>query len=541
MQNKPIICKNCQSQIDKDIFKKNLNVCPNCNFHFYMGAKERALSCFDKDSIKALDLTKFLAKREKDTQFVYYKNDIKKAKEKTGLDSAIYAGEAKISGMNICFAIMDFGFIGGSFGHLEGLVLAQISAKAIKKKLPLIVFTASGGARMQDNIASLEAMRLASANAHKMRQLGIAIIVVMTNPTSGGITASIGSFGNIIIAEPKSFVGFTGPSVAFDTIGEKIDPYLQRAEGALECGQIDLILHRKNIQSALANFVYVYTFKKGKNSLSRFLLKKSAFRKNNKKLKALLKARSKNQNEFLGQYDNPYELVKFIRSNNHISSGEIANTVFDPIIELHGDRISSDDKAVFAGLGFIESLPYFVVYFNKGQNLAQNLEYGFGMAKAGGYRKILRILKEAEFAKIPLICFIDTPGAYPGSSSEKENSAAAIAELTGLLSNAKIPVISFVTGQGGSGGAVALASPNNLHMLDFSFFSVISPEGCSSILRSKNLNAEACANKLEIKAEDLLEKGFAQSVIYSYAKDEADYKANAVEVYATQIRRKIKN
>ncbi|MBN2650894.1 MAG: hypothetical protein JXR63_00825 [Spirochaetales bacterium] len=527
-----ILCKSCKALV---AVQENSYICPHCDYHFRVPALARAQMTFDAGSVRPLNISALLSHEKVQSIFPNYIEDLDSARKKSGLGSAIFAGEARLAGMRLCFAIMDFDFIGGSFGHLEGLVLEKITRRSIRKSLPLVVFTASGGARMQDGIASLQAMRTASANSILMRRKGIPLFVVMTNPTSGGITASVASLGNIIIAEKGAFVGFAGPSVIRDTIGEEIDPFIQSAEGALTCGKVDMVLHRRNLPAALKNLLYVYTFSKRYHLPARNQLRRENLSNLRRRKADFLGDRLPRRNEFFSQHKTSLDLLKFIRSQSHIHSSQIANSVFSSLFELHGDRVSCDDKALFTGVGFIGQLPFFVVYFNKGKNWDENLEYNFSMANAGGYRKILRILSEAEFCNIPLVCFVDTPGAFPGARAEQENSAGIIAELTGRIGNARVPVFTFVTGQGGSGGAIALASEKNLYMLDFSFFSVISPEGCHSILRHRSNSTQDYAEFLELDPLRLEAKGFSQGTIFSHAKDLADYLENGCDAYSLQI------
>tara|TARA_B100000941_G_scaffold208539_1_gene152604 strand:- start:966 stop:1928 length:963 start_codon:yes stop_codon:yes gene_type:complete len=179
--------------------------------------------------------------------------------------------------------------------------------------------------------------------------------------------------------------------------------------------------------------------------------------------------------------------------------------IFDSFIELHGDRMFGDDKAIIAGIGNIDGLTFLFVGHQKGRDAKEKVHRNFGMPKPEGYRKALRIMKLAEKFKLPLITFIDTPGAYPGIDAESRNQSQAIAENLSIMSNLEIPIISVIIGEGGSGGALAIGIADRLCMLEHSIYSVISPEGCASILWKDAKKAAQAAEALCITSSKLLE------------------------------------
>ena len=179
--------------------------------------------------------------------------------------------------------------------------------------------------------------------------------------------------------------------------------------------------------------------------------------------------------------------------------------IFDNFTELHGDRMFGDDKAIIAGIGDIDAVTFLFVGHQKGRDAKEKVRRNFGMPKPEGYRKALRIMKLAEKFKLPLITFIDTPGAYPGIDAESRNQSQAIAENLSIMSNLKIPIISVIIGEGGSGGALAIGIADRLCMLEHSIYSVISPEGCASILWKDAKKASQAAEALCITSSKLLE------------------------------------
>ncbi len=212
-----------------------------------------------------------------------------------------------------------------------------------------------------------------------------------------------------------------------------------------------------------------------------------------------------------------YEKLKLIRHKDRPDVKYYIKEIFTDFYEMHGDRHYKDDRAIIGGIGLLDGTPVTVIGHVKGKNIAENKKCNFGMPHPEGYRKALRLMKQAEKFNRPVICFIDTPGAFCGIEAEERGQGEAIARNIMEMSDLKVPVISVVIGEGGSGGALALGVCDELAMLSNSIFSVISPRGFASILWKDGNREEEAANIMKITSEDLLKLGIADSVI-----DEAD-------------------
>ncbi len=208
-----------------------------------------------------------------------------------------------------------------------------------------------------------------------------------------------------------------------------------------------------------------------------------------------------------------WERVKMARKMERTRSEAYIHALFTDFIELHGDRCFGDDHALLAGLAFFEGLPVTVLAQNRGQCLEENIERNFGMMHPEGYRKALRLAKQAEKFGRPVITFVDTAGAYPGIGAEERGQALAIAECLKVFSDLKVPVICFVIGEGGSGGALALSVADRIFMLDNAVYSILSPEGFASILWKDDSRAEEAASVMELTAYDLMRKGIVDGII----------------------------
>ena len=209
----------------------------------------------------------------------------------------------------------------------------------------------------------------------------------------------------------------------------------------------------------------------------------------------------------------PWQIVKLARHPNRPKTKSYINSIFTKFTPLYGDRLYSEDNAIISGFAFLDNLPVIILGTEKGNDMNTRLKHNFGMAKPEGYRKSQRIMKLASKLNLPLICFVDTSGAYPGKDAEERGQAEAIAQSMKVALNCETPCISIVIGEGGSGGAIALATSDIVMMLSNSIYSVISPEGCSSILWKSSDFAETASNSLKITAKDCLELKIIDRII----------------------------
>ena len=254
-----IKCPSCSEIIYKKELERNLEVCPKCNYHFRLKALRRIEIIFDEGSFKELfhdikptDILNF-------TDTKKYKDRLKEDAEKTGLSDAVVAGEGKIHGLTVASSIFDFNFMGGSMGRVAGEKIAKTFEYAIENKFPVIIFSSSGGARMQEGIYSLMQMSKTVALVSEFNMTGMPYISVLTDPTTGGVSASFATIGDVIIAEPKALIGFAGPRVIEKTIHQNLPEGFQRSEYLLEHGMIDMIVERKDLKDVLKNLLLLFT------------------------------------------------------------------------------------------------------------------------------------------------------------------------------------------------------------------------------------------------------------------------------------------
>lgn len=250
-------CEKCKEIIYKETLRANLSVCPNCGHYFRMHINKRLESIIDKDTYKKFDIN---IETSNPLELEDYPKKLKSLREKTGIEEAVSAGTGKINGEDVVICIMDSGFLMGSMGVVVGEKITYAVEQAIEKRLPLIIFAASGGARMQEGIISLMQMAKTTAALTKLDQAGLLYISVLTDPTYGGVTASFASLGDIVLAEPGAMIGFAGKRVIEQTIGEQLPDGFQTAEFLLEHGFIDKIVERKDLKDTLSKLI---SFHKG--------------------------------------------------------------------------------------------------------------------------------------------------------------------------------------------------------------------------------------------------------------------------------------
>jgi acetyl-CoA carboxylase carboxyl transferase subunit beta len=245
-------CDNCKEIIYRKEVDKNFKVCPKCDYHFRISASERLPYLVDEGSF--VEVEDGLSPKDF-LNFKDYKDKLKNSRKKTGLKDAVITGEAKIGGKPVSLAVMDFGFIGGSMGSVVGEKITRAIERAIEKRIPFVSVASSGGARMQEGILSLMQMAKTAAAAARLGEAGLPFISVLTDPTFGGVTASFAMLGDIIIAEPKSLIGFAGQRVITDTIKQQLPAGFQRAEFQQEHGMIDMIVTRREMRATLGKIL----------------------------------------------------------------------------------------------------------------------------------------------------------------------------------------------------------------------------------------------------------------------------------------------
>ena len=506
-------CPKCGGAIISKDVRAMCYICPKCGGYFRVDAFQRLKMTIDEDSFEEWNEDVAIGNP---LEFEGYEEKIEELQKKTNLKEAVLTGKAKINGSDVAIAIMDGRFMMASMGYAVGEKIARTVERATKEKLPVIIFTCSGGARMQEGIISLMQMAKTSAAIKKHKDSGELYISVLTDPTTGGVTASFAMLGDIIIAEPKALIGFAGPRVIEQTIGEKLPKGFQRSEFLLEHGFIDMIVEREQMKETLSKLVKLHYKQKAvvneseskNNQLEAVDYNMALSEKEISK-----KGKNKKQQSEEVKELSSWERVELSRKKDRPVGYEYINLLFDDFVEMHGDRYYADDKAIIGGVANFRGIPVTVIAQSKGKNTKENIERNFGMPSPDGYRKALRLMKQAEKFNRPVICFVDTPGAFCGLEAEERGQGEAIAKCIYEMSGLTVPTLSVIIGEGGSGGALAMATANEVWMLKNSIYSILSPEGFASILWKDSGKAKDAAKAMKLTAKELYEHGIVEKVI----------------------------
>jgi acetyl-CoA carboxylase carboxyl transferase subunit beta len=477
---------------------RNLKVCPECNYHFRLTAGDRLKHLVDEGSFAELsgDVTPRDPLRFVDT--MPYAARIAAAQKKTGqVEGAVY-GTATIGEIPLVVAVMDFGFIGGAMGSAVGEIITRAAETATQRKMPLLVVCASGGARMQEGCLSLMQMAKTSAALAVHAENRLPYFVLLTDPTYGGTTASFATLGDILIAEPHAMIGFAGRSVVESTIRQKLPPDFQRSDFLLQHGMIDMVVPRGELLGTLSRLLMLYTATCGGRTVGPEALPPVGE----------LPRAPDNQPTL-----DAWEIVQRARHQDRPNTLEYISGIFTGFQELHGDRLFGDDAALVGGVASLGQVPCMVIGTLKGRNVKENLARNFSMPHPEGYRKALRLMQQAAKFNMPIVLFIDTPGAYPGIGAEERGQSIAIARNLLEMARFPVPIVAILTGEGGSGGALALGVADRVLMLSNAYYSVISPEGCSVILFKNVESAPQAARALRITAHDLKQLGVIDTVV----------------------------
>lgn len=490
-------CNKCGAAIIAEDVRRDNYICPKCGGYFRVHAYRRIEMLADDGSFQEWDSS---LQGGNPLEYRGYEEKLEGLREKTGLTEAVVTGRMLINGSAAAVGVCDGRFLMASMGEAVGEKITRAVERATEEGLPLILFACSGGARMQEGIMSLMQMAKTAAAIKRHSDAGLLYISVLTDPTTGGVTASFAMLGDVILAEPKALIGFAGPRVIEQTIRQKLPKGFQRSEFLLEHGFIDGIIHRENMKETLSGVLKLHE----KDDVVLPEEDGSSGRKQG----------------YNGDGWDGYGLedreawahVEASRQADRPVGSDYIEGLFTEFTELHGDRLYGDDKAIIGGIARFHGIPVTVIAQAKGTDTKGNIERNFGMPSPEGYRKALRLMKQAEKFSRPVICFVDTPGAFCGLEAEERGQGEAIARNLYEMSGLKVPVLSVVIGEGGSGGALAMAVADEVWMLENSIYSILSPEGFASILWKDSSKAKEAAKVMKLTAGDLYHLGIVEQV-----------------------------
>lgn len=501
-------CRKCGQTVYGEDVKNNFYICPKCSGYFRVHAYRRIELTADSGTFEEWNQEMEFANP---LNFPEYEEKVAAAREKTRLNEAVVTGKCRINGQWAALGVCDARFLMSSMGHVVGEKITRMVERATGEKLPVVLFACSGGARMQEGCVSLMQMAKTSGALKRHHEAGQLFVSVLTDPTTGGVTASFAMLGDIILAEPGALIGFAGPRVIQQTIGQKLPAGFQRAEFLLEHGFVDKIVNREEMKEVLGKILELHH---GQNEKTEQFLDRFGHSQAEGGLCGKNDGKSEDAESNLKKSKGrAWDHVLLSRRADRLTALDYIQTIFDDFMEFHGDRYYGDDGAVVGGIATFYGIPVTVIGQQKGKNTKDNIKRNFGMPLPEGYRKALRLMKQAEDFKRPVICFVDTPGAFCGIEAEERGQGEAIARNLYQMSDLKVPVLSIIIGEGGSGGALAMAVANEVWMLEHGVYSVLSPEGFASILWKDSKKADQAAEVMKMTAEDLMKLHVIDDII----------------------------
>ena len=405
-----------------------------------------------------------------------YREALDATKERTGSSESVITGTATIGGRRVEIASFDFGFIGGSMGEASGERLARALERAAEEKHAFVLRTATGGARMQEGMRSLIQMPKVVAARISLAGAGMPFIAILGHPTTGGVLASLAALADVTFAAEGATVGFAGPRVAEAFTGAPLDDGSHTAASALANGLVDALVGSDEERIALGDALSVFAPDTPENVMRPEPAPDSS-------------------------HQDPWETVQTARAADRLNPALALPDLCDVFIELRGDRAGSDDQALRTVIARVAGRRCVVLALDRR-----------GSPAAAAFRKARRAVDIAARLELPIVTLIDTRGADPSADSEAAGVAWEIARLFEALLSAPVPVVSVVTGEGGSGGALAFGVGDVLVAYAQSFFSVIGPEGAAQILWRDAERAPEAARLLKVSPYDLKRLGIADEV-----------------------------
>lgn len=491
-----IKCESCGHLVYYKDYKTNHYICPRCGRAFIMTPKQRFDLLFDNIEWERIKLP---TTSDDPLHFVdrkSYRDRLAESRAETGYNDAITTADGTIDGIPTTVCVLNGDFMLGSMGRTAGDSIVASMEHAIETRHPFIMVTCSGGARMQENILSLMQMARTVVAVNKLHANGIPYIVLLTDPTFGGVTASFAMLGDIHIAERGARIGFAGRRVIEQNIREKLPSNFQTAEYLYDHGMVDMVVARDELHNTLGKILRVLT--KQPHTPSAINVKTPV--QDNKKVRGM------------GETD-AYDKVLLARNENRPHFLDYINGIVEDWTYLAGDRLFGEDPAMCGGIGYWRDIPAVIIGQEKGRTIETRQLHRFGMPNPEGYRKAQRLMRLAEKFNLPLVSLFDTAGAFAGSAAEERGQSQAIAASISTGLSIKTPYVAVNVGEGGSGGAIAIGTGDRVLMLENTIYSVIAPESCASILWKDNKYKATAAAAMKLTARDMADLNVIDKIV----------------------------
>ena len=486
-------CLYCDELIRDSHSYLTSRVCPFCRFHYTITARERIELLADRGTFR--ESHKYLSSVAP-LSFAHrgrYGQLLTQDQNRTGLTEAAVTGRCKIDGTDVVLIVLDFSFMGGTMGSVVGEKVATALETAAKGDIPVVAVVSGGGVRVQEGVLSLMQMAKTVTAANKLRDEGAPFIVVLANPSTGQAYASFANLADVILAEPKSLIGLSPLRTLRETSNIPLPLDAHTAEAHVGHGLLDNVVDREALQGRLSTLLQIL---KGE--------KKDKSKGEKAQRSGLLKAADEECDPV-----EPWTALAAVRHSERPAATTYFRQMLDPFIELRGDRLSSDDRSVVTGVGYLAGQPVAVI----GQQRRPLLEGERYHVYPDGLRKAQRVIGLASRFKLPLITLVDTQGADPGLEAEEQGIGNAIARTLSAMLDVPTPIVSVIIGEGGSEGALALGLADRILMQQYAVYSPISMNhNLAGAFHEPLLDREA-ADALMLTAQDCVDLGIADQVI----------------------------
>ncbi len=518
-----IKCESCGKLVYYKDYKENKYICPRCGRAFIMNPKQRFDLLFDDNSWQRLPSPNVSDDPLKFVDRVPYQERLDSARAETGCYDAITSADGTIGGVPTTVCVLNGLFMMGSMGRAAGDAIVAAMEHAVAERRAFVMVTSSGGARMQENILSLMQMARTTVAVNKLHTNGIPYIVLLTDPTFGGVTASFAMLGDIHIAEKGARIGFAGRRVIEQNIREKLPSNFQTAEYLYEHGMVDMVVARGDLHDTLAKILAVLT--KQSREPKQISVTTPAH-DISKKIRGM------------GEND-AYDKVLLARHENRPHFMDYINGIVSDWTYLAGDRCFAEDAAMASGIGFWRGIPAVIIGQEQGRTIETRQKHRFGMVNPDGYRKGVRMMRLAEKFQLPLISLFDTAGAFAGREGEERGQSQAVASSISAGLSVKTPYVAVNVGQGGSGGAIAIGTGDRVLMLENAIYSVIAPESCASILWKDNKFKATASAAMKLTARDMADMNVIDEIIHEPAGGAHTDWQTTMELLANSVARHI--
>lgn len=489
-------CEACGKLVYYKDYKENNYTCPKCGRSFIMTPKQRFDLLFDDTKWERIAPPQVSDDPLNFVDRIPYKERLTEARTDTGYYDSVTTADGVIGAIPTTVCVLNGDFMMGSVGRAAGDGIIAGIEHAIEQKRPFIMVTSSSGMRMQENILSLMQMPRITVAVNKLHAHKIPYIVVLTDPTFGGTTASFAMLGDIHIAEKGARIGFAGRRVIEQNIREKLPGNFQTADYLYEHGMVDMVVVRTQLHEQISKILAVLTKQK----------------REPKQIVAATPKIDSKKTRGMGE-SVAYDKVLLARNENRPHFLDYINGIVDDWTYLAGDRLYAEDPAMCGGIGFWCGIPSVIIGQEKGRTIETRQYHRFGMANPDGYRKAQRLMRLAEKFKLPLISLFDTAGAFAGREGEERGQSEAVAASIATGLKIATPYVAVNVGEGGSGGAIAIGTGDRILMLENAIYSVIAPESCASILWRDNKFRADAATAMKLTAHDMSDMGVIDEIV----------------------------